>query len=346
MSSTLAFERDGELWSAAPDGSETRALTASGDATMPRWSPDGRQLLFVRGQGMAAELYLTTPGGTPRRLTSNTRPENGARWSPRDGRVAYTLPRSLGVGGSLDPSASEEVWIVDPTRGEARKLVDGFDPAWSPDGGRLTYATNGRRRTAAPSGAFLNAIHLVPESGRGDRPVITLGQIPWDLEPSFQLPFRPETYRLRAPAWSPDGRSLVASADGHTAMAVTFDDAGGNLRVWAPAYQGAIGRAAWSPRGDRLAIDARLVTGLEVVTIVDLPTGRETRLGGAEQGFQASGPSWAPDGRRLALVSRALPDPREPEPPRELRVYGADGVPLGVAARGAIGSVDWNPARP
>lgn len=345
IGSTLAFERDGQIWSAAPDGSEARALTTGGDAATPRWSPDGQQLLYLRGRGMAAELYLVGTGDSQRRLTSNARPESGARWSPRDGRIAYSLPRSLGAG-ALDPSVAEEVWTIDPRTGDERRVTDGFDPVWSPDGSRLAYATNGRRGAGERSGASQNAIHIVAESGRDDRVALAVARVPRDLEPAFQLPFRPETYRLRAPTWSPDGRSLVASADGHTAMAVTFDENGGNLRVWAPAYQGAIHRAAWSPRGDRLAIGARLVTGLEVVTLVDLPTGHETRIGGAEQGFQAIGTSWAPDGRRLALVSRALPDPRQLEPPRELRIYGADGVHLGVAARGAIGSVDWNPARP
>ena len=344
--SALAFERDGEIWGAGADASGARALTSLGDASAPRWSPDGRWLLFVRGHGMAAELYVMPgDGGAPRRLTSNARPESGGTWSPRGDRVAYSLPRSLGAHGAVDPSVPEEVWMLDLASAQERKLADGFDPAWSPDGARLAYATNEQRRGGEPGGAYHNAIHVVGADGRGDRPVLSVVQVPSDLEPAYRLPFRPETFRLRAPAWSPDGRRLVASADGHTAMAVTFDERGQELKVWAPVYAGQIGRAVWAPRGDLLAIESRPATGLDIVLLVEVATGREARIGGAERDFQASSPTWAPDGRRLGLIGRALPDPRRPEPPRELRIYNADGAQTGVVATGKVAGPDWNPAR-
>ena len=296
---------------------------------------------------MAAELYLMAgDGGAPRRLTSNARPESGASWSPRGDRVAYSLPRSLGAGGTVDPRAPEEVWVLDLAIGGERKVADGFDPSWSPDGARLAYATNGQRGAGERRGASDNAIHVVEVDGRNDRPVLAVEQLPADLEPTYGLPFRPETFRLRSPAWSPDGRRLVASADGRTAMAVTFDQRGGDRGIWTPAYGGEIGQAVWSPRGERLAIEMRPATAIDTVILVDLTSGRETRLGGAEQGFQARSPTWAPDGRRLALVSRELPDPRRPEPPRQLRTYAVDGTQQAVAATGPLATPDWNPARP
>ena len=343
----LAFERDGNIWVAGSDGSGPRALVSEGDGSRPRWSPDGRWLVFTRGRGTAAELALVpAEGGPPRRLTSNARPESGATWAPRGDRVAYTLPRSLGADSRADPSIPEEVWVVDVATGQERKVADGFDPAWSPDGSRLAYATNGRRRADGPAGATDNAIHVMDADGTNDHPVLSVAEVPQDLEPGHRLPFRPATFRLRAPAWAPDGRMLLASADGHTGMALTFDERGRDLRVWTPAYEGGVGRASWSPRGDRLAVEVRPPTGVDVVTLVEPASGRETRIGGPPEGFQADSPTWAPDGRRLALVERALTDPRRPEPPRELRTYGADGARLGTAATGALASPDWNPARP
>ena len=339
--------RDGNIWVAGSDGSGAWALVSEGDAAQPRWSPDGRRLLFARGSGAASELAVVpSEGGPPRRLTSNARPESGATWAPRGDRVAYTLPRALGPGGRVDPSIPDEVWVVDVGSGQERKLADGFDPAWSPDGSRLAYATNGRRRAEGPAGATENAIHLVDADGGNDRPVLGVGQVPQDLEPQYRFPFRPGTFRVRAPVWSPDGRTLLASADGHTGLAITFDERGQDVRVWTLAYEGGVGRGRWSPRGDRLAVEVRPATGVGVVTLVDLASRRETRIGGPEDGFQADGPTWAPDGRRLALVARALPDPRRPEPPRELRTYEADGTRIGSAASGALADPDWHPRRP
>ncbi len=343
----LVFERDANIWITVSDGSGSRVLVSEGDGANPRWSPDGRQLLFTRGRGVAAELALVAAeGGPTRRLTSNARPESGASWSPRGDRIAYSLPRSLGPGGRIDPTIPEEVWAVDVASSQQRKLADGFDPAWSPDGVRLAYATNGRRGADAPVGATDNAIHVVDADGANDRPLLTVAGVPRDLEPEYRVPFRPGTFRLRAPAWAPDGKALVASADGHTALAITFGEQDPSVRVRTLAYEGEIERSAWSPRGDRLAVGVRPATGVDVVTLVDLASGRETRIGGIEDGEQAGDPVWSPDGRYLALVARAPTDPRRPEPPRELRIYGADGTRLATAATGPLAAPDWSRGRP
>lgn len=344
VGASLAFERSGDIWGAAADGSDLRRLTSGGDASAPLWSPDGRRLLLARGLGTAAELYvMNADGAAPRRLTSNARPESGATWSPRGDRVAYSLPRALGAGGALDPREPEEVWVVDVATGDERKVADGFDPAWSPDGWRLAYATNGERRSEPPRGAYRNAIHFADADGRDTRPAFDVANVPEDLEPRYGLPFRPGTVRLRAPAWSPDGQAIAASADGHTAMAVTFDAGGEGVRVWAPTYEGEVGRVVWSADSARLAVEIRPATGVDGVLLVDLASGGETRVGDAQQGFQAASPAWSPDGHRLALVTRGLPG-GAPERPRELRIYTSDGTELAVAASGAIASLTWNPA--
>ena len=340
--SVLAFERGGAIWVAGADGQGARQVVGGGDLSEPCWSPDGRQILYTRGRGMAAELYLVAAaGGSTRRLTSNARPESGATWSPDGSRIAYTLPRVLGPGGSLDPAAPEEAWVVEPGSGREWKAADGFDPAWSPDGRRLAYATNGRRRAEAPAGPDRNAIHIVEADGANDRPILAVDQMPTDLEPRYNFPFRPGTFRLRAPNWSPDGRTLAASADGHTALAVTFDEGGQDVKVHALAYEGGVGRAVWSPRRDPLAVEQQPATRVDVVLLVDLATGGEVRLGGIQAGLQAATPAWAPDGRRLALVASGPADRGGSSSPRDLRVYATDGAALGAVASGPLANPDW-----
>ena len=129
-------------------------------------------------------------------------------------------------------------------------------------------------------------------------------------------------------------------------MAVTFDQGGQELRVWGLVYDGTIGRAVWSPGGDRLALQARPPTGIEVVLLIDLAARREIRIGGIEDGFQASEPTWAPDGRRLALVTRPVRNPRRADGLAQLRSYTPDGSLIAVIATGAIAGPDWNPAEP
>jgi Tol biopolymer transport system component len=340
----LAVEREGQILLVDPERQRpTRTLVASPDNAAPRWSPDGRAVLIVGGLGPAAELRLIPPDGvSERRLTGNSRPERGAVWSPRGDRLAYTLPRSLGPGGSDDPAEPEEIWLLDVVTGNDRKLVDGFDPAWSPDGRRVAYTTNGRRDQ---QGARENAIRIVGADGPDDRQVLAVADLPADLLPAFGLPFKPATVRLRAPAWSPDGRQLVASADGHTSMVLTFDDRGQGLRPWALAFEGGVGRARWSPNGTRLAVESRPATGVDVVVVAEITSRREAPIGGPTVGFRAFGPTWAPDGRRLALIAGSLPARRGEPRETALRLFEADGTALGdLFAEPGLRDPDWGRA--
>ena len=340
----LTVERDGRILLVDPERQQpVKTLVGSPDNAAPRWSPDGRSILFVQGIGPAAELRLISAGdGIERRLTSNSRPERGAVWSPRGDQIAYTLPRAVGPGGADDPGSPEEVWLLDVQTGTDRKLVDGFDPAWSPDGRRLAYASNGERNERGPGN---NAIRVVGADGQGDRQVLAMSDLPPDLLPTYGLPFSPGTLRLRAPAWSPDGQRIVASADGHTSMALTFDERGQGLRPWALAYEGGVGIARWSPDGSRLAIESQPATGVDVVVVVDLANQHEVPIGGPSVGFKAFGPTWAPDGRRLAVVVGKPPGRRDDPPESALRLFDLAGAALSdLIAEPGLEQPDWGRA--
>jgi len=340
----VAVEQAGRVLLVDPEQqAPVRILVSSPDGREPRWSPDGRSILYLGGTGPGAELQLApASGGAARRLTSNSRPEHGAVWSPRGDRLAYSLPRQPGGGGQDDPAEPEELWLLDIAGGADRKLADGFDPAWSPDGYWIAYATNGQRDQHGPRA---NAIRVVSADGRDDRPLLAVGDAPTDLEPILKLPFKPRTTSLRAPAWSPDGQRLVASADGHTGLALTFDVQGRVLGASALAFEGGIGRARWSPDGGRLAVEARPATGVDVVVVVDLGNGHETRIGGPEAGFQAASPTWAPDGHRLALVAASLPARRGEPRQTSLRVFASDGTELGkLLTEADLRAPDWGRA--
>lgn len=340
----LAVESAGRILLVDPERQlPTRVLVASPDSSEPVWTPDGRSVLYAGGLGPAAELrVLPAIGGSMRRLTANARPERAAAWSPRGDRLAYTLPGVLGPDGQPDPVAPEEVWLLDMATGQDRKLVEGFDPCWSPDGRWIAYATNGQRTDHGP---HENAIRVVSVDGQDDRPLLAVSDLPADLLPAFSVPLRPAAVRLRAPAWSPNGVQLAASADGHTSLAWTFDVRGQGLRPWAVAYEGGVGQARWSPDGGRLAVESRPATGVAVVVLADLASRRETVLGGPMAGYQAFGPAWAPDASRLALVAASLPARRGEPHQTALRLFSADGADQGeLLTEPGLGSLDWGRA--
>jgi len=171
---------EASLWMVGTDGSAPpHRLTAGPHDGAPRWSPDGRQLAFVRSSGEnPPQLYLLSlDGGEPRKLTDLPKGTGRASWSP-DGRhiafVSSTLPedsaaktdsskkkksdvhvitnaeyRSNGEGWN-DFTRHDHVWTIDldslrDSPLKAKQLTAGKydeeDLVWSRDGKRIFFAT-------------------------------------------------------------------------------------------------------------------------------------------------------------------------------------------------------------
>jgi Tol biopolymer transport system component len=88
----LAF---GELHVMEADGSKRERLTRGEPDAAPAWSPDGRDIVFVRGHDLNKprgdmDLFVVdAAGGTPRRLTHTPHSlETAPAWSPDGTRIA------------------------------------------------------------------------------------------------------------------------------------------------------------------------------------------------------------------------------------------------------------------
>jgi len=92
---TVNDRKDGyntAIWTIATATGETRQLTNGPRDTAPRWSPDGKYLLFVRapevsGRTEPPQLFmLAMSGGEPFQFTTLPRGAGGPQWSP-DGKM-------------------------------------------------------------------------------------------------------------------------------------------------------------------------------------------------------------------------------------------------------------------
>jgi Tol biopolymer transport system component len=131
---TIAFIRDGDLYTVRPDGSGQRRLTSGPELdSAPIVSADGRSVVFERraGAGAAADLYRAgAKGGGVRALTSGEADDHDAELSP-DGR-AIVFVRGKAVGPS---NSAEDLYSIRASGSGLARLtrtagVDEFEPRY------------------------------------------------------------------------------------------------------------------------------------------------------------------------------------------------------------------------
>ena len=126
--------RDGALWRSKVDGSERLQLTFPPTyAVLPRWSPDGKQILFFEFAVAAdkpARIYeVSSDGGTPHQLLpADQHQQLDPNWSPDGGKIVF-------AGESNDPASA--IRVLDLATQKVSELPSSqglYSPRWSPDG--------------------------------------------------------------------------------------------------------------------------------------------------------------------------------------------------------------------
>jgi len=123
---------EGTLWRSRLDGSQRLQLSYPPlYASLPRWSPDGRQIAFFSvTPGRPSRIYAVSPdGGSPKELLpDDDHQEADPYWSPDGNEIVF---------GSQFTTASAGIRIVDLRTHHVTNLPgseQAFSPRWSPDG--------------------------------------------------------------------------------------------------------------------------------------------------------------------------------------------------------------------
>jgi Tol biopolymer transport system component len=285
---------------------------AAGYATA-EWSPNGRQIAFVRSGESHRGLYLAAAEGSGVRRLASGRIYGGPYWSS-DGRwIAF----------SRDDGGRTGLYVAAAAGSRVRRLfavAESDSAVWSPARAEIAVIAGGYRR---------KALYVASADGPSMR---RLTDVPTDLSGSYAR-------------WSPDGKWIalylaevsrnslyLAAADGSSIRRIAentpFDwspDAseiaftlkeGDDTTLYAAAADGSRvrrlladgGSPHWSPDGTRIAVGS--VGGITIVT----PTGGV--LGSIPK---ARFREWSPDGARLLYESG------EYNVDLELGVAAADG---------------------
>jgi dipeptidyl aminopeptidase/acylaminoacyl peptidase len=167
------------LWTIDFAGSDHRRLASgTSNESSPRWSPDGRKLAYVVRTDQGSEIFLRwMDSGQTAKLTQLSRSPRGLRWSPDGKYIAFSM---------LVPEDPPQ--LVQPP-----KKPEGAE--WADPPRVIT-----RLRHEADGEGYLEPgyhhLFLLPVEGGTPRQV-TSG--------SF--------HHRNTPAWTPDGKSLVFSAN-------------------------------------------------------------------------------------------------------------------------------------
>jgi dipeptidyl aminopeptidase/acylaminoacyl peptidase len=264
------------LWIIDADGANHRPLTTgSAGHGSPRWSPDGRRLLYVSSEDGGAEIWVRwLDTGQTAKLSNLAEGPGDLAWSPDGTRVAFTMfvPESrqpLAVEMPAPPEGADwgppirvidnmnyradgnpgfvrdgyvHLFVIPAEGGTPRQLTSGpfnhTQPAWMPDGGSILISAN-RREDADLEGMDSEVYRVDVDSG--------------ELTPLTDR-YGPDA----SPIPSPDGRQIAYTGFDDQLLGYQLNQLyvmnadGSGSRLLTGDFDRSVGSMAWAADGGGL----------------------------------------------------------------------------------------------
>jgi len=214
------------------------------------WSPDGQRLALTAKSGGSDALYIVS-ASTGQALKTMRLPCEALYfpvWAPSGDSIA--------VVGVKD--GRSDLWLINSSDGTLTRLTDDSydekEPAWSPDGRTLTFASD-----------RLAPVVLKPVSD--PRGFGRYGIFGLDVA-SRTVTLTVDTFgNDHSPAWSPDGRRLAFVSDRNGTSNIYLYDVADRSFIQLTDVMGGVQSLTWSHQNDRLVFAAFNRGGFDVFTV-------------------------------------------------------------------------------
>ena len=255
-------------------------LTSGGNAFLAAISGDGRYVVHIKNTGVEPSLWVRqTATLSDVQIVPPARVRyDGASYSPDGDYVYYVTYALTGGVGTLHK--------VPVLGGMSQRVLEDVDSrvSFSPDARRFAFV-----RGAPEKGETY--LMVADESGANVRQLAV-------LDP-------PDQFQLNGPAWSPDGRTILAGAQslrgGPNVLVYAVDVESGSTRAIGSDRWRAIGDIEWMPDGQGFIMPAADLTGTgPQLWQVEYPSGQARRVTNDLNNY--IGVSLSADGRSLATV--------------------------------------------
>ena len=277
-------------------------LLAACGSTQPGPDPGPGRIIFTRSGNSQVDIYgMDVTGHNLQQLTTSNAFDDWGAWSPDTFKIVFMSNRVPDSTHAVhyhiftmnsDGSSESQLTFEDS--------ADSFNPAWSPDGTRIVFAStrDGNREIYIMDPNGSNVVRLTNNSAADEQP-----------------------------AWSPDGSKIafVSDRDGNTEIYLMNADGSGQVNVTNDPGKDVL--PTWSPDGTKIAFQSDRETNF-AVWVMNADGSNPTRL--TSPSSPNGAPSWSPDGTRIAYEQDGDIWVMNVDGSRKIRItsgFWADGLP-------------------
>ena len=283
--SKLEYKYGNQLYVVNTDGSASpKALTGKESAGQPAWSPDGKQLAFVRAVDNKPQIFLLSfDGGEPTQLTKFKYGAGNPVWSPDGKQILFSASISLKEllkDNELNPRKEIPAWPYEKPGFPKNTQLIASSAKPDPDGNMEEIRAYLENNVADKKAKVINKLNFQEEATTSGELSFTHFFI-MNAEPGAQP--MAVTYgfnRFTGAAFMPDGKQLIITGDIDSTehpdrsleSEIFIADANGqNLRLLLGAKGLSYNSAKISPSGKWIAFQYGKTSFVDVPMLAIMP---------------------------------------------------------------------------